>query len=190
MQLKNYQNNTLNILRKFFEDARIYGHKQAYENITSDPEIRHRLGNLKSDYIVYPTIPNTPRVCLKVPTGGGKTIIAAHAIKIASEVWLEREFPIVLWFTPSDTIRQQTAEALKNPRHPYREALDEQFGGHVKIFDIDEKFNIRPSDIEQNLCVIVSTIQSFSKKDTTKYNVYKHNENLEPHFTHIIAQEG
>ncbi len=190
MQLKNYQNNTLNILRKFFEDARICGHKQAYENITSDPEISHRLGNLKSDYVVWSTIPNTPRVCLKVPTGGGKTIIAAHAIKITSEVWLEREFPIVLWFTPSDTIRQQTAEALKNPRHPYREALDEQFGGHVKVFDIDEKFNIRPSDIEQNLCIIVSTIQSFSKKDTAKYNVYKHNENLEPHFTHISAQDG
>lgn len=190
MQLKNYQNNTLNVLHKFFEEARICGHKQAYENITSDPEISHRLGKLKSPYVVWSTIPNTPRVCLKVPTGGGKTIIAAHAIKITSEVWLEREFPVVLWFTPSDTIRQQTAEALKNPRHPYREALDEQFGGHVKVFDIDEKFNIRPSDIEQNLCVIVSTIQSFSKKDTVKYNVYKHNENLEPHFTHISAQEG
>ena len=190
MQLKNYQNNTLNVLRKFFEQARICGHKQAFENIVSDPEISYRLGKLKSPYTVWSTIPNTPRVCLKVPTGGGKTIIAAHALKIVSEVWMEREFPIVLWFTPSDTIRQQTAEALKNPRHPYREVLDEQFGGHVKVFDIDEKFNIRPADIEQNLCIVVSTIQSFTKKDTAKYNVYKHNENLEPHFTHITAQEG
>lgn len=190
MQLKNYQNNTLNVLRKFFEQARICGHKQAFENIVSDPEISYRLGKLKSPYTVWSTIPNTPRVCLKVPTGGGKTIIAAHALKIVSEVWMEREFPIVLWFTPSDTIRQQTAEALKNPRHPYREALDDQFGGRVKIFDIDEKFNIRPTDIEQNLCIVVSTIQSFTKKDTAKYNVYKHNENLEPHFTHITAQEG
>ena len=190
MQLKNYQNNTLNVLRKFFEQARICGHKQAFENIVSDPEISYRLGKLKSPYTVWSTIPNTPRVCLKVPTGGGKTIIAAHALKIVSEMWMEREFPIVLWFTPSDTIRQQTAEALKNPRHPYREVLDEQFGGHVKVFDIDEKFNIRPADIEQNLCIVVSTIQSFTKKDTAKYNVYKHNENLEPHFTHITAQEG
>ncbi|MBQ8785340.1 MAG: DEAD/DEAH box helicase family protein [Alphaproteobacteria bacterium] len=190
MQLKNYQNNTLNVLRKFFEQARICGHKQAYENIVSEPEISYRLGKLKSPYTVWSTIPNTPRVCLKVPTGGGKTIIAAHALKIVSEMWMEREFPIVLWFTPSDTIRGQTTEALKNPRHPYREVLDEQFGGHVKVFDIDEKFNIRPADIEHNLCIVVSTIQSFTKKDTAKYNVYKHNENLEPHFTHITAQEG
>lgn len=190
MQLKNYQINTLNVLRKFFEEARICGHKQAFENITSNPEISYRLGKLKSDYTVWSTIPNTPRVCLKVPTGGGKTILAAHSLKIVSEMWLEREFPVVLWFTPSDQIRRQTAEALKNPRHPYREALDEQFGSHVKVFDIDEKFNIRPADIEQNLCVVVSTIQSFSHRDTAKYNVYKHNENLEPHFAHIQAQEG
>ena len=190
MQLKNYQNNTLNVLRKFFEQARICGHKQAFENIVSEPEISYRLGKLKSPYTVWSTIPNTPRVCLKVPTGGGKTIIAAHALKIVSEMWMEREFPIVLWFTPSDTIRGQTAEALKNPRHPYREVLDEHFGGHVKVFDIDEKFNIRPADIEQNLCIVVSTVASFRQGNTDKYNVYKHNENLEPHFTHIIAQEG
>lgn len=190
MQLKKYQINTLDVLRKFYENARIYGHKKAYEIITEDPEISYRLGGLKSDYQVWESIPNTPRVCLKVPTGGGKTIIAAHAIKITAEMWLEREYPFVLWFTPTDTIRKQTAEALKNPRHPYREVLDEQFGGHIKIFDIDEKFNIRPSDIEQNLCIVVSTIQSFSKKDTSKYNVYKHNEDLEPHFSHIQIKEG
>ena len=190
MQLKNYQINTLNVLRKFFETARITGHQKAYDLLTSEVELKHRLGGLRNDYITWSSIPNTPRVCLKVPTGGGKTIIAAHAIKVVGETWLEKEFPLVLWFTPSDTIRRQTAEALKNPRHPYREALDEQFWGRVKVFDIDEKFNIRPSDIEQNLCIVVSTIQSFSKKDTEKYNVYKHNENLEPHFTHIQKQDG
>ena len=190
MQLKQYQINTLNVLQKFFEAARICGAKNAFERITSEPEIKNRLSKLASDYIVWDSIPNTPRICLKVPTGGGKTILAAHSIKIASETWLEKDFPFVLWFCPSDTIRKQTSEALKNPRHPYREALDEQFNSKVKVFDIDEKFNIRESDIEQNLCIVVSTIQAFSKKDTSKYNVYKHNENFEPHFSHITATEG
>lgn len=190
MQLKQYQINTLNVLQKFFEAARICGHKQAFEQITSQPEIKNRLSKLASDYIVWDSIPYTPRVCLKVPTGGGKTILAAHSIKIASETWLEKDYPVVLWFCPSDTIRKQTSEALKNPRHPYREVLDEQFKGKVKIFDIDEKFNIRPSDIEQNLCIIVSSIQAFRRQDTGTLIVYKHNENLEPHFSHITATEG
>ncbi|MDR0529363.1 MAG: DEAD/DEAH box helicase family protein [Zoogloeaceae bacterium] len=190
MILKTYQQNTLDTLQRFFEVCRIAGAENAYNRITGDPEIAVRLGKLRGDYIKWDSIPNTPRICLKVPTGGGKTIIAAHAVKIVSDTWCEKENPVVLWFCPSDTVRRQTSEALKNPRHPYRIVLDEQFGGRVRIFDIDEKFNIRPADIENNACVIVSTIQAFRQDDTSKYNVYRHNEELEPHFTHISATEG
>jgi type III restriction enzyme len=189
MQLKTYQQNTLKVLTKFFKDCRSTGAAEAFKKITCEPEISLRLGNLKSNYVVWETIPNTPRVCLKIPTGGGKTILAAHSIKIVSDIWLNREFSVVLWFTPSDTIRRQTVEALKNPRHPYRETLDEQFQGKVCIFDIDEKFNIRPADIANKTCIVVSTIQAFRQSKTDKYNVYKHNENLEPHFSHITPDD-
>jgi len=187
MILKNYQRDTLDVLQRFFEACRISGAREAFRAVTGEPEIAARLGRLLSgDYERWESIPNTPRVCLKVPTGGGKTIIAAYAAKVVSDTWLERENPVVLWFTPSDTIRRQTSEALKNPRHPYRVALDEQFGGCVRVFDIDEKFNIRPADIEGGACVIVSTMQSFIKEDTNKYNVYKDNENLESHFVKML----
>ncbi|MDR1149065.1 MAG: DEAD/DEAH box helicase family protein [Spirochaetaceae bacterium] len=182
MELKNYQHDTLHVLRRFFERCRIMGHEEAFKNIASDPEIATRLTNLKNKYIAWDKIPHAPRVCLKVPTGGGKTIIAAYAVKIAGETWCEKEYPLVLWFVPSDTIRRQTVEALKNPRHPYRQTLDDQFAGKVQVFDLDEKFNIRPDDITGNTCIIVSTIQSFVKEDTNKYNVYRDNENLEDHF--------
>jgi type III restriction enzyme len=182
MQLKKYQQNSLNVLQAFFEKCRIVGHVESFKQITMESEVAARLVNLKNKYDVWQSIPNTPRVCIKVPTGGGKTIIAAHAIKIVAQTWCDRDFSLVLWFVPTDTIRRQTAEALKNPRHPYRIALNEQYEGKVRIFDLDEKFTIRPSDIEENACIIVSTIQSFIKANTDKYNVYKDNENLEGHF--------
>ena len=191
MQLKTYQQNTLDVLRRFFEQCRLTDVKSAYNGITNEWEIKDRLRGQRSlSYNVWQGLEGTPRVCLKVPTGGGKTILAAHAIRIVSETWCEKEYPLVLWFCPSDTIRKQTAEALKNPRHPYRQALDEQFGGRVRVFDIDEKFNILPHDIEGSACIIVSTIQAFRQSNTDKYKVYAHNENLEPHFTTIPAQEG
>ena len=184
MELKNYQQNTLAVLRRFFENCRVMGAEAAYEKITGEPDINKRLGNLRGHYVRWDAIPDTPRVCLKIPTGGGKTIVAAHAIKIIADTWCEKENPMVLWFCPSDTIRRQTAEALKNPRHPYRAALDGQFNG-VRVFDIDEKFNIRPADIANNACVIVSTIQAFRQSSVDKYNVYKHHEDLEPHFARM-----
>ncbi|MDR2735183.1 MAG: DEAD/DEAH box helicase family protein [Spirochaetota bacterium] len=190
MQLKKYQQNCLDILQKYFEQCRITGHAEAFRQITAIPEIADRLVHLKNAYTVWEAIPNTPRVCIQVPTGGGKTIIAASAIKIAARTWCEKEYPLVLWFVPSDVIRRQTAEALKAPAHPYRAALSAQFDGRVRIFDLDEKFTIRPADIAENACVIVATIQSFVKEDTSKYNVYRDNENLESHFTNAPDQAG
>lgn len=190
MQLKNYQIKTLNVLQRFFEQCRIAGPESAFANVTADFEILTRLGNLKSDYVVWNSIPDTPRVCIKIPTGGGKTIVGAHAIKIVADTWCEKENPFVLWVVPSDSIRRQTSEALKNSRHPYRKVLDEQFNGKVRVFDLDEKFNIRPADIENNACIVVTTIQAFRQSKTEKYNVYAHNEHLEPHFTKINPNQS
>ena len=133
MQLKRYQQNCLNVLQAFFEKCRITGHVEAFKQITSESNIADRLVNLKNAYTSWDSIPNTPRVCIKVPTGGGKTIIAAHAIKIVAHTWCGKDYPLVLWFVPTDTIRRQTAEALKNPRHQYRIALNDQYEGKVKI---------------------------------------------------------
>ncbi|MDR0750795.1 MAG: DEAD/DEAH box helicase family protein, partial [Tannerellaceae bacterium] len=187
MELKNYQRTALNILKSFFEQCRISDNEEAFKNITTKPDIAARLKGLNNAYTAWDKIPDTPRVCLKVPTGGGKTILAAHAIKIAGETVCEKEYSLVLWFVPSDTIRKQTVEALKNHRHPYRETLDDQFAGKVQVFDLDEKFNITPDDIADNTCIIVSTMQSFVKEDTSKYNVYRDNENLVPHFAAMPA---
>ena len=90
---------------------------------------------------------------------------------------------MVLWLTPTKTIRRQTAEALKNPGHPYRQALDEAFGGRVRVFDIADFADIRPHDVRDRCCVVVGTIQSLRVKDTEGRKVYAHNENLEPHFS-------
>lgn len=189
MELKKYQQKTLAILKEYLNEARILGAKEAYEKVTEPFDIRTRLGALRG-YKELSDLPNTPRVCLKVPTGGGKTILGAYSLRIIADSWSDCENPVVLWFCPSDTIRKQTAEALKNPRHAYRKVIDEQFGGRVRVFDLDEKFDIRPADLSQNLCIIVSTMQSFRQSNTDKYNVYKHNENLEPHFSTIRKEDG
>ena len=50
---------------------------------------------------------------------------------------LHAERAVVLWLVPSNTILDQTADALRDPRHPYRRALDLACGP-VEVVTIEE----------------------------------------------------
>ena len=160
MNLKQYQTDTLSILRRFFEDARMAGPKNAYEAITQEPEQAMRLGGYAGAYVSLQELSDVPYVCLRLPTGGGKTILAAHAVSVARNAWIEKDYPMVLWLVPTNTIRQQTVEALKTTRHAYRQVLDEAFDGRVRVFDIADFTHIRPHDIRDHCCIVVGTIQN------------------------------
>ena len=106
MQLKQYQADTLSVLRRFFEEARIAGPKNSYEAITQEPEQAARLRGYAESYAPLKELPDVPYVCLRLPTGGGKTILAAHAVSIARNAWIEKDYPLVLWLVPTKTIRR------------------------------------------------------------------------------------
>ena len=185
MKLKEYQADTLAVLRRFLEEARVAGPKNAYEAITHAPEQAERLGRYAGAYAPLARLPDVPYVCLRLPTGGGKTILAAHAVAIARDAWIEKDHPLVLWLVPSNTIRIQTVQALKNTRHPYRQALDESFSGRVRVFDITDFSHVRPPDLRDHCCIVVGTIQTLRVTNTEGRKVYAHNESLEPHFAGV-----
>lgn len=187
MELKKYQRRTLEILREFFERARTSTAAAAYHELTAQPEQIQRLDRQRHDYTPLQALPEVPYICLRLPTGGGKTMLAAHAIKTVRDSWIEKEYPLVLWLTPSNIIRRQTAEVLKNPAHPYRQVLDRAFQGRVRVFDIADFANIRPHDLRDNLCIAVGAIQALRVTNTDGRKVYAHNENLESHFTGIAG---
>lgn len=185
MQLKTYQLTTLATLRRFFEDARLGGPKIAYEAIVGDPDQAKRLRGFGGPYTPLLGQEHLPYVCLRLPTGGGKTLLAAHSVKIVADAWIGTDFPLVLWLVPTTTIRKQTVEALSNPRHPYRLALAEAFGEPVRIFDIGDFTRLRPHDLGRHLCIFVGTIQTLRVTDTDGRKVYAHHEALEPFFSKI-----
>lgn len=186
MILKDYQKETLRVLREYLELSRLSGPAAAYKETVEEPEQKKRLGRYAQNYRALEGLPNVPYVCLRLPTGGGKTILAARSIGIAKDAWVEKDFPTVLWLVPTNIIRKQTVEALKDPRHPYRQQMDELFEGRVRVFDIGEFTQIRPQDIRDNLTVVVGTIQTLKVANTEGRKVYAHNEDMEPHFTGVI----
>lgn len=186
MILKQYQRETLEAIKGYFDRLDFLSPEEAYYAETEDASRQMRLGALRK-YVAMSG--DVPTVSIKVPTGGGKTILAAHAVRIVAQAQ-GRRYPLALWFAPTDTIRRQTAEALKRRCHPYRQALDEAFGGDVMVYDLSEIFTINAADLERNCCVVVATEQAFVKRAKEKYNVYKHNEHFEPHFAGVPLAEG
>ena len=140
-ELKEYQKETLGVLREYLEEAAVRGPKAAFGKVAA----RHPSDVRPSVYHARWDMEDVPYVCLRLPTGGGKTLLAAHSVGVAAGTYLHREHPFVLWLVPTNTIRKQTVEALQNVSHPYREALDAEFGLQgVRVFDIEDINNIRP----------------------------------------------
>ncbi len=181
MQLKTYQVKTLEVLKKYLEAARIKG---AHEAFAQQPS-----GSLRylSYYQSLEGLSKIPYVCLRLPTGGGKTLLASHSIRIVADSYLEQEYPLVLWLVPTNTIREQTLIRLKDPKHPYREILDAAFERKVKVIDIADFEQLRPQDILNHTCVVMGTLATLRVDNTEGRKVYAHNENLEPHFAKIPA---
>lgn len=181
LTLKNYQKTTLENLRLFLEEARFGNHEAAFEKYRT--ESAKRAAPL--DYRPLAKLENTPYVCLRLPTGGGKTLLGAYTISTAAQAFLEQDFPLVLWLVPTNTIRQQTLETLKNPRHPNREAITQKYGNQVLVLDVADFTQIRPQDIKGKAVILVGTMQTLRVDNTEGRKVYAHHEDLEPHFVNI-----
>ncbi|MDR0275677.1 MAG: DEAD/DEAH box helicase family protein [Burkholderiaceae bacterium] len=174
LTLKTYQQTALEILAEFLTACRSKPVAEAYAALLV------RQGRAGEPYQAL--FGDTPAVCLRVPTGGGKTIMAAHAVALAGKTALDTDAPVALWLTPSDTVRAQTIEALDNARHPYRQALAHYFGDRVRVCDLESLQTISPHDVGKAAIVVVATIQAFNVTDTAKRNVYSFFEELAPHF--------
>lgn len=125
-----------------------------------------------------------PYVCLRVPTGGGKTLLACHVAGLVITDLLQSENAVVLWLVPSNTILEQTADALRNPRHPYRRALDVACGA-VEVVTIEEALRMPRAAVDGQTVVIVSTIQAFRVEDKTGRKVYDLNSAFAEHLLNV-----
>lgn len=186
LTLKNYQRRTLLELQHFLEQASTKGAAAAFESAVPD-EFGKRAYAPITDEDGEPLagLQRVPYVCLRVPTGGGKTVMGAHIIKIAAESYLNRENPLVLWLVPTKQIKSQTLEAFKNTRHPYRMELDEAFGGRAAVFDIADSEQVRPQDLKDKVCLFIGTMATARVTDPEIRSFYAHKEALEPHFLNL-----
>jgi len=128
-----------------------------------------------------------PYFCLRVPTGGGKTWLAAKSVALINTHLLRCEHSVILWLVPSKAIRDQTLKALRNPQHPYHAALKE--AGPLTVLELDEAKNVTRATLETSTTVIVATVQAFRREDTEWLKVYQSSGALMHHFEHLAPAQ-
>jgi type III restriction enzyme len=177
LSLKNYQVQTLDALRRYLERAVSLGNADtAFYEITKRP------------YVAAPGLPGLPYVCLRVPTGGGKTLLAAHSVAVATDALLRVDKPVVLWLVPSQTIRDQTLNTLLDREHPNRHALADRFGENVRVLSIQDALYAKRAEYDGGAVIIVSTLQAFRVEEKEGRKVYDSNGELMDHFSGLTAE--
>jgi type III restriction enzyme len=128
-----------------------------------------------------------PYFCLRLPTGGGKTWLAARCVALANQHLLRSEHGVVLWLVPSKPIRVQTLRALKDRHHPYAAALRE--AGPVTVLDLEEAKSITRATLDTSTTVIVATRQAFQVEEEENRKVYESSGALMHHFDGLDAAQ-
>jgi type III restriction enzyme len=136
-------------------------------------------------------IPKVPNVCVKVPTAGGKTFIAANALKTIFDAFDYDRKKVVVWLVPSITILDQTINNFKDPSHPYRQKINSLFSHRVQVFSKSELlqgsgFNI--TSVSEQLNILILSFDSLRAKNKEERKVYQDNSNLSS-FESMIAED-
>ncbi|MCC7532857.1 MAG: DEAD/DEAH box helicase family protein [Bacteroidia bacterium] len=181
MKLKHYQDKVLKELKDYL--GALADAKKEFEEIAElKPHLAKHINFPKEAWekstgrIVYSSKTNgldepMPDIYLKVPTGGGKTLLACHAIDNIQKTYLKRQTGLVLWVVPSTQIYRQTTKALKDRNHPYRQVLDISSGGRTLIKEKTELFN--RLDVEEHLVVLLLMLPSANRQNKEALKVFR-----------------
>ncbi|MBK7767412.1 MAG: DEAD/DEAH box helicase family protein [Sulfuritalea sp.] len=182
-QPKTYQNSVLESVETYFRACyELPNPRLAFYDVTE------RLWGAGLAYHPIAGFPDDmPYFCLRVPTGGGKTWLAAKSVAVVNTHLLRSEHSLILWLTPSNAIREQTIKALRERSHPYHAALRE--AGPVTVIDLAEAKAVSRATLDTSTTVIVATVQAFRREDTEFLKVYESNGALMHHFDNLSSEQ-
>ncbi|HRW66802.1 MAG TPA: DEAD/DEAH box helicase family protein [Candidatus Competibacter sp.] len=176
---KTYQSQVLESIESYFQTCHELPSPSIAFTATTE-----RLWGRGLPYHPLPGFPaDMPYFCLRVPTGGGKTWLAAKSVHLVNTHLLRGEHSVILWLVPSKPIREQTLRALRNRRHPYHAALRE--AGPITVLDLDDAKSVTRATLDTSTTIIVATRQAFQVEDEECRKVYQSSGALMHHFEHL-----
>ena len=179
MILKEYQKRTLATVREFLEGLAEW-RGRATAALEIDPEldfdwVRKAWEKSVPARIYHPRRNGLgeplPTFCLKIPTGGGKTLLATKVVDLVNTHYRKRQTGLVLWIVPTTQIYNQTLKALKDRDHPYRQQLDMASAGRTLTLEKTSGFG--PRDVRENLCVLLLMLPSANRETREQLRMFR-----------------
>lgn len=174
MELKKYQKRVCDEVKVYLTELarqQAAGSKNAaleawLELRIPGPQYRYRRTAIGTDM---------PNFCLKVPTGGGKTLLATQVLGLAFSTILEQRNGrgLVLWVVPSDQIYKDTLKALRDRNHFYRFSLEHAVSRRVEVWEKHEIARLTPTQLNSALNVLLIKLASANRETKDQLKMFQ-----------------
>ena len=187
MQLKRYQERVVREVKTFLQALAAQqsaANKHASEDAWDDAKTRF---NLPGQYRPRKNGlgKDLPTFCIKVPTGGGKTLLATQVLgSIYQTIFKERNGAgLVLWVVPSDQIYKDTLKLLRDRKNFHRESLEFAVSRRIEVWEKLEIARLTPGQLRSNLNILVLKLASTNRETREQLKFFRDSGgNIVQHF--------
>lgn len=126
-----------------------------------------------------------PTFCIKVPTGGGKTLLATQALgSIHRTILKERNGAgLVLWVVPSSQIYRDTLKRLRDRHDMYRIMLEHALSRRIELWEKHEIARLSSARLRDCLNILVVQLASTNRETKEQLKFFKDSGgNIVQHF--------
>lgn len=177
MELKRYQERVLKEVKAFLEKLAEHQAASARRPSMDAWDDVKQLHGITGNYQARQNglAQDLPTFCLKVPTGGGKTLLAIRTLGLLHETILKERngAGLVLWIVPSDQIYKDTFAALRDRRHPYRESLEHALSRRLEVWQKHDILRLTPGQLAASLNVLLLKLPSTNRLDKESLKFFR-----------------
>ncbi len=183
MQLKDYQLRVIGEIERYLvrlAEERASGNPRfasqaAWEDLRLGRYLSHKNG-LGEDL---------PHFCIKVPTGGGKTLIATQVLGLIYRTILKQRngAGLVLWVVPSNQIYRDTLRRLRDRNDLYRLMLEHALSRRIELWEKHEIARLTPAKLRECLNILVVQLASTNRETREQLKFFRDSGgNIVQHF--------